>query len=617
MSGILACASIALLAVVISLKTKREWVSSIPVSWCVLMLVLQLLCCFNRLHWIDGISYIFLVLAGGYVLAACKNRGGTPLKEIFWKSSTIVYFLMIIGVVVLNRYTMVASWDDVNYWAASTRAIFERNGLEGKYLNVGSGWGDYPLGQQLIEWWFVHSFSGDWQEKLLFIGYQILLCSFVVPFFTFIKFRIVSIAASALISLVLIHIGRGAAQILNADVLLGIMYGYCVYYILQITREKRNKAEKYDLCALSILLAGVAMIKSIGILWSILAMVIYYLLRGYDIEVNQKRKLRRKCIILLLPMLVACGFWRVVCIAYARNTYLVNLLVYAQVISIKRHVEQAFSFCKAVMLDSAISWNLGGYYVGLSLGTLILVPCLLFIYVRKHRIYEYNRFKVLSLYTIGVFIGYFVVLLYAYETMFVYEFQTDSTAMVSSLLRYLTPCIILVRVVLWEMYHTWPAVGRDKWYVHFAIGLIIVSMVNTGALSKQMTLAFAKDEAYEKTRGAYEERYAEFYEQLFAIENRMDVAVCYFDKEMEEYDRIHLNYLAQGTAVNLSRDMEPESVRAYMHNSHGTHAVICRNDLYSEADYQCLMQEGNEFEFDRIYVIVNNGEEPVYLRGLE
>ena len=158
-----------LMTLVISRKTQRGFVTAIPTVWCILMVTLLPLAYVNALPVIDYLS-AFVVICLGIYLIRSKAGFRQVVKEAITQPATIVFLLSLGLVVLLNINAVICSWDDINYWATTVRSFFIHNGLEARYCNVASGWGDYPVGQQLIEWWFMHTFGNEWRENLLFIG---------------------------------------------------------------------------------------------------------------------------------------------------------------------------------------------------------------------------------------------------------------------------------------------------------------------------------------------------------------------------------------------------------------------------------------------------------------
>ena len=122
---------------------------------------------------------------------------------------------------------------------------------------------------------------------------------------------------------------------------------------------------------------------------------------------------------------------------------------------------------------------------------------------------------------------------------------------------------------------------------------------------------FSKNTQYQ-VLDDYKLRYADFYEQLDNLEDRLNTSVLLCSQDISEYDRIHINYLSEGTAINLCKTVNPEEAAGQILRSHATHVFVCPGGEYTEADYQSLMAEGKTFAFGVLYQ-VTAGENGVVL----
>lgn len=608
MQGVLNVLAVLMLSAVLSQKTKRPLATAIPTAFCILMILLQVLGYLHCLSRIDGISLLIIGGSATYFLIQPRETRKAIYGYVFHPSS-VVFALLVLWACFLNRNACASAWDDLNYWAASVRALFERNGLEGKYYTVSSGWGDYPLGMQLIAWWFVHSFCDGWSEKWVYIGYYVLLYAFIAPYFSEISWKWHSVLSAVVVGMLLplVHLDGDVISRLNADLLIATAYGCCIFSILRLFEKKQRDISWVDVVTISVQLAGVVMIKSIGILWACSGAILYYLLRHMQNRGPEStadfpdRKMER---FLLAPALLMYFSWILACKLLARETYLVNNLRSVETMPVRWYLVQIKNFFYAVFLKPATVIPVGEYSFGLSLGTLIFAPCLFFLYFWKHR-EERKKIFTLFLFVLAVCGTYLLVLLAAYGTMFVYEPQA-----INSVGRYLLPCIFLVKTVIWEIYENCPKKKPDKWYVPLLLAVVVLVSCNTGKLSQQIRESDLNLRRYLQVQNGYRERFSAFHEQLGNMNDRLNASVLYCAQDLSEYDRIHLCYLAEGTAVNLYTDLKPDSVAEQLANSHATHMVICENGVNTQTDYQQLMVPGETFTFGELYRIVTDEGKP-------
>lgn len=608
MRGVLNVLAVLMFSAVLSHKTKRPLVTAIPTIFCFLMILLQFL---GYLHCLSGIDGISLLIVGGsatYFLIQSRETRKAIYGYVFHPSS-VVFALLVLWACFLNRNACASAWDDLNYWAASVRALFERNGLEGKYYTVSSGWGDYPLGMQLIAWWFVHCFSDGWSEKWVYIGYYVLLYAFIAPYFSEISRKWYSVLAAVAVGMLLplVHQDGDVIFRLNADLLMAAVYGCCVCSILRFFAKEQRDMSWADVVSISIQLAGVVMIKSIGILWGISGGILYYLLRhtqdrGSESPADyQVRKIER---FLLVPALLMYLSWILACKLLARETYLVNNLRSAEIMPVRWYLTQIKNFLYVVFLKPTAEIPIGKYSIGLSFGVLMFAPCLFFPYFWKYR-EERKKNIALFLFVLGVCGTYLLVLMVAYGTMFVYEPQA-----IDSVGRYLLPCIFLVKTVIWEIYESCPQKKPDKWYVPLLLTVAVLVSCNTGKLLQQFRDNDRNLHSYLQVQNGYREKFSAFYEQLENMNDRLNASVLYCAQDLSEYDRIHLCYLAEGTAVNLSTDLKPDSVAEQLTITHATHMILYDNGVYAQADYQRLMAPGEDFAFGVLYKVVTDAGKP-------
>lgn len=405
----------------------------------------------------------------------------------------------------------------------------------------------------------------------------------------------------------LVHLDGDMISRLNADLLLAAVYGCCICSILRLFEKGQRDTSRADVVSISIQLAGAVMIKSIGILWAISGAILYYLLRHMQDRGPESpadypgRKMER---FLLVPALLMYLSWILACKLLARETYLVNNLRSVEIMPVRWYLRQMKSFLCVVFLKPATVIPVGEYSIGLSLGVLIFAPCLFFLYFRNHR-EERKKNTALFLFVLAVCGTYLLVLWVAYGTMFVYEPQA-----INSVGCYLLPCIFLVKTVIWEIYENCPQKKPDKWYVPLLLTVAVLVSCNTGKLPQQIRENDRNTHRYLQVQDGYRERFSSFYEQLGSMNDRLNASVLYCAQDLSEYDRIHLCYLAEGTAVNLYTDLKPDSVAEQLADTHATHMVICENGVYTQTDYQQLMVPGETFTFGVLYRIVTDEGKP-------
>lgn len=168
----------------IAWRFKISMVEAAPVGSALLILGLYPLAFFRMLSFSDYLSaavtglcvFCFVRLTPGRQ----KELIGFVKREIV-SPATLTALVMTAVMAIGVSGKAVSWWDDYNFWATDAKALFFLDGFAKKYTNVAAEFGDYPPGTQLMKWWFLHFWPGEFREGLMFAGYYFLNLSFLFP----------------------------------------------------------------------------------------------------------------------------------------------------------------------------------------------------------------------------------------------------------------------------------------------------------------------------------------------------------------------------------------------------------------------------------------------------
>lgn len=262
----------ALLVVIyeISYRTGESFLGVMPGVVGGFILVLYLLA------FIRGMGYIWIIsiiaLAGCLILNR-KSSGQLAIKEQLVRFKNYYFnpqiIIVLVGLILIGIMTsghVYTWWDDINFWATDSKALYYLNGFPGKYGNVSPEFGDYPPALQIAKWCIL-KLSTDYREGLAFSGYYVFSVIFLIPILKpfrnkNILFQIVGLLAVILIPGVCNTVwSQGGC----ADVVMGYVFGTILIDALDY--DSCDKSWYY--IRLGIYLSILCLTKSSGFEWAV------------------------------------------------------------------------------------------------------------------------------------------------------------------------------------------------------------------------------------------------------------------------------------------------------------------------------------------------------------
>ncbi len=265
-------------AICIALNRRFERV--LAPSLCGLMLLLYVLAIPRALPWMDWIAPAALALTVVALIGVLISRKLT-LHELAARFAKNVLtpgalcFACLSAFFIYASGPMVVWWvDDAGYWALEVKSLWHYGGLVGADQHLSLFYGTYLPGMQLVQWWAMHAF-GEWNESVLYASLFISYTAFLLPLFDRVSWRHWWVLPFVLVGVVAFPLwGNALSYItLSVDTALALCFGYTLVRIWQL-----KPGDRAGLLSIGLALCAMVLIKQIGILFALLAIVLLWVL---------------------------------------------------------------------------------------------------------------------------------------------------------------------------------------------------------------------------------------------------------------------------------------------------------------------------------------------------
>lgn len=301
----------------IAYREKETLVDVIPAAACILILFLYGLAFPNAL-WLSDYLAAAGCIAFGIFCISRKRKGEKEFFSFCRKEltcpGTIMALVLLILVPVLTGSKVVTWWDDYNFWATDVKSIFYLNGFAEKYQNVAAEFGDYPPGTQMLKWWFLHFYPGEFKEGLMFAGYYFMNLCFLVPLLKHLKkwnipLMLLMIAALWLFPSCVEAFGYDGCC---ADLTMAVIYGAFLVSVLDT-----NHSRQFYYGRAALLLMVLILCKNTGFMWTAFGLIFFYGIRLLSPKKEPGRDRTGILTVTLLPVLTE-GSWLLFCLVNRR-----------------------------------------------------------------------------------------------------------------------------------------------------------------------------------------------------------------------------------------------------------------------------------------------------------
>ena len=418
----------------------------IPILFCTLSLFLYGLAFIGHLSRIDDILYIALIGSAAYFIKQKKagENPFLPLKDGFFWGVLVLSVIIFLAV----QYRQVLEWDAYNFWAADVKYLFFTDGFAAKNCNAAPNFGDYPPAVQLILWWFMHLFGGQWREGILFGGYIVLGASFLfhladslpqngsVPKF---------LSALFLGAIMLLLPGVSDTswyRALYMDPVMGLTFGTLLCVIV----DNKKEPSAFSKISILILLAFLTLIKSICFLWAIFAILFFFI---WDNKTKANLLFSAAAIGVVAT---AYGSWTIFCKVMERTTYLTERISTSAITQIQALFNGTFGedplnvgLCKSFFsaFFSQPMHRQWTPFIDFTPTLFLILLAVLFFILFKAGILSPKDYIKISIYAVFVTVFTYAMLLTGHLTIFIEETAyLEPIKMIEQMTRYGSPVTI-------------------------------------------------------------------------------------------------------------------------------------------------------------------------------
>lgn len=254
---------------------RRRFEQALAPAVCALMLLLTLLAMPRRLFRMDGVAVAALLGVAALAAYALLARRLTP-RELGRRLAAYALtpgLLCFGAAVALYAYAcqpMVVWWrDDVAHWALMPKSLWAYNGFLDGAHHLNPTFGGYLPGMQVLQWWVLHAL-GEWSEPALYATLFSCYAAFLLPLVGRMRWKRVWLAPLATAALLALPAWANSTcyAVLSVDTALAACFGYTLVRIYEL-----NRRDGPGLLAVALGLCGLVLIKQIGVVFAVIAMV--------------------------------------------------------------------------------------------------------------------------------------------------------------------------------------------------------------------------------------------------------------------------------------------------------------------------------------------------------
>ena len=161
--------------------------------------------------------------------------------------------------------------DDLAHWGLQVKSLWYANGLvDGEHL-LNIRFGDYPPGVQVLQWWVMHA-QGSWNEPALYSTLFLSYAALLLPLFDRLTWKKWYLLPLVFVFCVVFPTWGNVLSyvFLGIDTTLSLCFGYVLVLIW-----RHSKGDRLNLLAIALGLCGLVLIKQIGLLLALMAIVLF------------------------------------------------------------------------------------------------------------------------------------------------------------------------------------------------------------------------------------------------------------------------------------------------------------------------------------------------------
>ena len=392
---------------IITIKTKKRIEETIPISIVCISIIIYITGMFNNLKLGVIIVGIMAMIGIAIILyTLCRQKDSKNSKEILERIITpgaIVYILLCILFIALNKGRVFEDYDEFNHWARIIKNMFLFNsyGINEETIVV---FNEYPPFTAIFQYIFL-SIKNVFREDIILTAQCILYLSVIIPITKNIRWNKSLISLILIIpSIIFIPVIFYENFYLNilVDGILGIMFASLIF------TEYEEKDPIFKYIKIFSLLTILTLTKTSGTALAVLALIIIIIKMVID---KNKSELKHLCVV-TFGVILLTSIW------YIKIDDGVKRWDFEQYIETENKTQEdqiniAETFMKVTVLKGNITIKELSIFI-----MFLIIICLNFYTLQKARKREDKDYKYYSISMIVSIPIYLVFLLITYMTIF-------------------------------------------------------------------------------------------------------------------------------------------------------------------------------------------------------
>lgn len=279
--------------------------NSILITFLGINLLIYILGLFNIMIFGLYIIYILSLISIVYIIYSIIKKK-IDYKEIL-TLGTILYIVFSLALAIVLKNTHFSAWDEFSHWGPNLKAMVNND-----LFWANAKWDGIHVVYQplagIMEYIFCKLNSG-FCEDIAYLGMNISILTFIISFISNKKINIKNIIISLLFLLsiyCLIFAFSFSLTSIYIDLLLGICFATGIYFSL-------NNKEIEDKIIVVLVAISLVMLKTTGILFSLIILLIVFLKNVFVPCIKEKRINKKdfiKVLKILLIIIVMLGFYK-------------------------------------------------------------------------------------------------------------------------------------------------------------------------------------------------------------------------------------------------------------------------------------------------------------------
>lgn len=567
-----------------------------------IILLLFVCGCFINLSL--GYSLLLIIFTASFIY----NIYQAVRKKINLKSMlTPGYFAFILLYIVIigaNHGRLAYIWDEFSHWALTVKNMFffdELSTISASTVNFK----DYPPAISLFEY-FAMKLNGSFNESVLYIAYNTLLFSILVPLFRYVK-KIISINFFAILLIILLIPTIMYTEIyysLCVDGILGVLFaGSLLSYFTYKNDENKNK---FYIINTIVMLGVLSITKQMGLVLALITVgtiLIDYIISMWKLK---KRIDIKKTIIFLLPFLIPFIlylFWSInvtvnnVILSWSRPFAFSDIKSFLAGHAKYYQYETMYNFSRALVNTNLSNINIPLTFVSW-VGIIGVIITLLFSKIKGNKNILSHKIGVI-LPLIGLF-GYALILAFVY----IFKFSEYEAVRLASYARYIDTYLLALLLLLFGVYLS--TCNNDKKFQPnnllivgiLLIGLNLMPLLNISVLVKENINETKQNRTEYVTFEKYTKEFVDSKSKLYFICNGCMGKEFYISKYLATPIKTNL-----GSTFSIGTKYSEEDVWTYEITSDKWKDILQKEYDYVylyKVDEQFVSQFGKLFESKEI-----------------